>query len=524
MEVKGFSNSVAANTECSGMADEQSMHRFDPIADMPGDLVALWLSFVDIPSRLGIAQFVSHAWREAIGGDMPAVWHDVCCERRLNNSQMVDVVCKSRGHIRKLRLHVIASPECLPVIQSLRDLRVLHISFIRHHPLFAAVMPSLTLLNELSVDGAACLPAGPLLDRISVDIPTLPVLHTLRCTSCGRISGLHNLPSLTTLDVQRCDTITVDAGVAWPASLRQVTIFNHRACDFRVLERIAALHHPTLLETDWSFAYFLNETFRRPGDQLAFLGGFSTLQRFTVLRDSVSPLLPTDDLIECIGAMVSLRELTLMDICMRDKHLRLLTQLTNLQNVTISGYHQLTDEGVRILCAIPNITGLSIEYWRATSFVDIRQCKQLKTLRIRQNLPRHSCLSEASLLSIVQLTQLEKLELQACFERPNNILLSLREMPRVRDLFVKDLGVDGIDARSFSALLTMSSLQTLRIDPIRKDDLPLLVDCLVQMPSLRHIYIAGCDLEPTPQIEQSLRDTLPRLENITVHDEGLPSK
>lgn len=74
------------------------MCRLDPVAILPGDLVALCLSFLDVNTLLGVAQFVNHAWRDALDGGLPAVWHDVYVDKAVTVAQLADIV--SRCHDR----------------------------------------------------------------------------------------------------------------------------------------------------------------------------------------------------------------------------------------------------------------------------------------------------------------------------------------------------------------------------------------------------------------------------------------
>lgn len=492
----GVNGLAPANSRRASPAN--SRRAFDPTVDLPGDLTAICLSFVGVRTLLVSAQRVNRAWRDAINGGLPAVWRDVQLDDPA--AMMPQVVQKSHGGIRSLRIVSVTLTSAVNHIRSFSTLRVLDIGIpLRAECTISPVLPSLLLLEDLSVRNSR-----------GIIFPPLQFLKSVRVNACKMVQGLHNLHALTKLDVRTC---SVDNEGAWPTSLREVSIFTHpvQARNPRIVERIAALQHLVLLATDWSFAavdFSFNTVFIPPYDQLSFLPGFTSLQQLAVRFSYNNPL--QQAVFNQLGAMTFLRELKLEEVVQTGQCMQCLAQLTNLHSLTLSDLHTLTTEGIRHVSALPNLTRLAINVCVSIndySFVGL--CTQLRELKLFH---RHHQLSLAEVLAISRLQHVTKLDLAAQLANPALFshfltMCSLRHL----HMWYWDDSDNPASPAAFSSLPNLTRLESISIFPIEKDSISKMVDYLVQMPTLRSIALpTKLGVEDTAR----LRAALPRLETI----------
>lgn len=455
---------------------------FDPVADLPGDLAAICLSFVSVRTLLCHAQRVSRAWNNAIGGGLPAVWHHVIFLRSdLADDALAVVASKSRGNTMSLSSRVSSSG--LQHVCAMPSLKVLRIA-VNDFSL-TPVLPCLSLLEELYVSGSV----RPRSARDGIVFPPLPFLTNLSCCCMESVGGLRNLPALTKLKLRYSSMQDDDA---WSASLRDVTIFCHKPSS-TVFHLIAALQHPVRLATDWSF---LSNTSHDPHSSLP---SFSTLQHLCVSRRCSSAF---------FSALNALRELELVGTVTTDYDVQCLTQLTNLQRVKIV-CTRLSTHGFRRVCSMPSLTALSMT--NCDSIVDysaLQLCSHLQRLSI------YFCSQGDTLKGLQAIAELKYLEkLNLCI-RPNNHLFSqFGNMRHLHKLHIQDSdvagGIDPIETPSavFAYLPLLHYLESIRLPLL--DSVVDALDCLVQMPRLRCVLLAN---RLSDNERSRLRDSLPRLE------------
>lgn len=475
---------------------------FDPVADLPGELAAICLSFLGPPAVLGVAQHVSRTWRNAIDGSLPAVWHDVNLEHiNLTDALLTEVVRKSHGAVMTLKFCRSTTTVDADHICSLHNLRILHLDLtaLFYKETFSLVLPSFPLLEDLEVRGCCA---------FDVVLPPLHFLTRMYCSSSRSLTNLHNLPSLNNLYVFQC---SVDASEPWPASLRDVTILNHRAYDQRVVERIAGLPHLVSLDTDWSFlpADYQAIFFAPPYDQLSFLANIVTLEKFSIYPHII---VHHTVLFPYLGAMSSLRDLRMQYARTTDQDLQVLSQLTHLHTLNLSLLNTITSESIRVIaCVVPNLTNLTIKYCPyIADYSPVGLCSQLTSLEIVDDGNRLLAISEQR--AIAQLPLLKSLVL--CMRMRDTIDMSaICTLRSLRKLDVINVAYNTlpVSAQTISLLSAISSLEYIRIHTVKAKDLPVLVDILVQMPKLRVISMGS---NFSAQDKKRLRDALPRLEKL----------
>lgn len=436
---------------------------YDFVTQLPEVLAASCLSFLDVNSLLGAAQLVNHAWHHAINGGLPAVWHCV--------------------HVRGDAL----TDSCLQdVANNIMSLQMSHCSI-------SPILPHLPFLEDLNVyqsDG--------------VIFPPLRFLRKVRCAKCHAVSGLHNLPSLTSLELSSC---TVDKDDVWPGGIRKVVIHFYRQLEPVIFDRIFSLPQLRHLDTDWTFASEIfnsnNTLFTPPYDQLSFLPRITTLQHLTLTRLSPLSILPLQPFFDHICSLTSLRQLKLDHINAIDQDLHSLCQLPNLRAVTLCFTPQITNQGLQNVCAIPNLTKLCISHCPCiTDFSCVGQCSMLKVLILRRNLS----LSLVEVQAITRLQHLRKLVASVILRDPL-IFSHFCSMVSLRELASDDH--DKLPASAYANLPSLTRLESIRVSPVDHHDM---VDCLVRMPSLRRICLR---YKLNKQEEARLRDSLPRLETLS---------
>lgn len=474
---------------------------FDPVVDLPGDLAALCLAFLDYQNLLRHALGVSREWRDAIDGGLPGVWYDVSLG---DDARLQMVVQKSRGRIMTLDgffAHSLSTQD-LGSIRLLTNLRVLELFFGRADWSLTDQLSSLAKLEQFSVSATVW-------TKITVRFPPLPCLRVVRC-KCNEVNGLHNLPALTNLELRRCN---VDASIAWPASLREVTIYSHPTLNHQVVDRIAALQQPIKLATDWSFA--VSESCSRSdvtefaNYRLSFLAGFTTLQHLAIDQYSF----PLSPLILHIAAIPSIRKLSLTEGAgLQDEDLRCLSQLTNLQSLQLRCIVGPSSQGLRHLSALPSLTTLTLAYLNHVhDYSSVGLCSHLRELTIFTSLPRKLRIAEVE--AIVKLHLLQTISLFTAFEDVGHCLHALRELVSLRELAVMDYSDGWVPVASFSTLLALSLLEKLQLQRVRQQDTSELLDHLVHLPTLRCIQLSRIRL--SDQDKSRLREALPRLELLT---------
>lgn len=480
--------------EAMAEAPVQSPWCFDPISDLPGDLAALCLTFVDVRSLLLAAQRVNHAWHHAIDGGLPAVWRGIHLGGTMSGDNRHDPLVenaaqKSHGAIKTLRASLLysrLSAQGVNHIRTLCNLRVLSLQLSACS--IGPVLPYLPLLEDLSI---AC--------SDDITFPPLHFLNSVCCKHCQCVKGLHNLPSLTRLDVVWSD---LDAEDIWPASLREVSIFYHDQLVPQLIDRIAALQQPTEIATDWSFAKPYNQTlfllFPDP-DQLSFLQAFTTLQRFTVAF-----VFPTHIVYEYLPSMMSIRELTLRHVSATAQDMQCLAQLASLQHLSLT---EIDRPAFSHVSRIPNLTSLHVSSCaNVDDYSSLGSCSKLRELFIRDT--GHTM----PLAEFQALTRLEHIvSLKLIFYHIDASALShLSAMRGLRELCVWSSN-GRITYSSFASLPSLYLLEDICVYPILAENISDLVDCLVQMTRLRCICV-GRTL--TTHQEARLRDALPRLESV----------
>lgn len=472
---------------------------FDPVADMPGDMAALCLSFLDVPMLLGVAQHVSHTWRYAIDGGLPGVWFDVS----VAGVRLAEVVQRSRSRIRNIHLTRITTAvvDGMSSMRSLANLRVLHIGAYPRlcQWSISAILPSFPLLEELVTEWCS-----------GIVLPALQFLRTVDCRHCNEVKGLHSLPSLTKLYSMGC---SVDSSLPWSPSIRSVTI---RASSYnpQVIHRLAALQQLAALTTDWTFVAGRTSNhlttpsfFTPPYSQLSFLAEFTSLERLDV---NLLSHCPAAILFNYLDAMTSLRDLTLHGGDMTDQDMQCLAQLTQLQFLSLQHIRKITSHSLDHLAVLPNLTKLDIVYCSLVSdFSPVCRCAQVRELLLSDH-EHLMTLAEADALS--QLKHIEVLVLELKFSISPDCLPRICTMRSLLQLCV--CACDEIAPwTTFSVLLSLSSLQKLHM-PIKAEYLPKLVECLVQMPKLTDITLGSSVSEISAQDRARLRSALPRLEKL----------
>lgn len=472
--------------------------RFDPVLDVPKELADLCLSFLGVHSLLNDAQRVSHAWKDAVDGGLPTIWHHVLLRRLkdvpLADAQFAIVAQKSHGRIQSLKAESAyrISTQGLQHLRTCPNLRVLDIQLLPNVGCaISPVLPFLPLLEELVVWHSE-----------TVILPPLQFLGTLRCNGCKVVQGLRNVPALTKLEFQFYSCLA-DADDDWPTGLREVAINSYPVFHPVIVHRIAAMQQLIRLDTDWSFAHQPEHTlFSPPHNQLSFLQRITTLQHFSFSGSMQMAMhaFPFQAVFNHLGAMLSLRELELAHVRTDDQDLQCLAHLTSLESLRLYGLNTLTR-----VPPLHNLKRLCIRW--CTSIQDyssISVCSQLRELTIFPNaMGRHSGLVQA-------VTQLHYLEMFKWMHKDHDDMLAhLCNMRSLRALVVrKDYGLP-IPASAFASLPNLTLLEKVCVAPVQNTSE--LVDCLVQMPRLKNIrFVCGRDIE----IEDRLRNALPRLEII----------
>lgn len=474
------------------------MSAFDPVACLPGDLAAICLSFLDFRTLLGAAQFVSHAWRDAIDGGLPAVWHKLCVDGYLKDEKLAGIIQKSRGRIQEFHMHCFSSTRgCVYLIRMLSNLRSLHIA-ARH-----ILLSPLPLLEDLSIDGR---------DHCDTDVvlPVMPSLKTVCVKWCKSVNGLHNLPVLSSLYVE---SSKIAAEEPWPASLREITIYSHHCVNPRVLERIASLQQLTKLVTDWSFCNnYRRSMLTPPYDQLSFL---STLKSFQHLAVTFTRNIPFSALSNHFAAMASIRQLSFQFATITDEDLRSTCRISTLQVLKFRNLESpsiITSQGLQHLSSLPSLTKLTLHTYDSgssiTDYAAVGSCTQLRSLRIDGRF-HHLSLNEIQVIS--SLPHLEKLRLCVRIDPDHfKVLCTVRSL-RELNMHMVNVDMKHIHVRYLSALPSLSALETLIMHYVI--DASKLVDYMVQMPTLRHIRTPA---QLCAEDEARLREALPRLETLRV--------
>lgn len=201
----GIGEDTIVRIEESGLAYVWHM---DPVTYLPGDVAALLLSFLSIRTLLCSAQLVNHAWQEAIDGGLPAVWFNVRLGYKISDTALSVVAQKSRGQVRELEVARMTS-RGLSTLPSFSDLRVLSITasyffiywYVQERPP-SAILSSLPLLERFSID---YIRTGSIdQHKLEIAFPPMRFLQTVCCIECRIVKCLHNLPSLTKLQLERC--------------------------------------------------------------------------------------------------------------------------------------------------------------------------------------------------------------------------------------------------------------------------------------------------------------------------------
>lgn len=478
------------------MASAHGRH-CDPVRVLPDDLVALCLSFVGVETLLGAAQLVNRSWHHAIDGNLPAVWTDVQLQDpSVSNADLAEVVRKCRNQIRTLKI----TPQGLHAIRSLSNLRVLHICLLTKRSI-SPLLSSLPLLEELFVSYSIRHPG------VNIVFPVMQHLRTFICRTCWLIKGIHNLHALSTLELA---AVSVEASTPWPASLREFTIYDSSDFNPQLLDRIAALQHPTKLDTDWQFLYPSDPTssfFTPPYEQFAFLSTFTSLHYLSTSSIDC-PHIP---FFTYISALTSLRELRLEGDLVSDQDLQCLRHLRSLHRLTFYCLLSVTSNGFKHVASLPNLIELTVvNCERIADYTPISSCTALRMLDIWE----YRALSLAEVQAITQLSQLEELRVSTVLNDSNHVSMfcSIRSL---RDLDLSHTGHHGaamprMHATVFSGLATVLSLERLLVSNIQIEEGSKLVDYLVQLPELYEIAVYCKSI--TEQDQFRIRDALPRLE------------
>lgn len=471
---------------------------FNPVADLPGDMAAICLSFVGIPSLMLAAQRVCRAWRDAIHGGLPGIWSDICVEFFRNDcdsSRLLDVM---ENRIQPFISRCLISAHNLLRFPPFCNLRVLEVMWLEGT--IGAVLSGLPLLEAFSVTMSF---------GLLVSFPPLPFLATVQCSRCKSIQGLHNLPALTKLDLDEC---TVEVDIAWPASLRELAIFAYSAIDYRVVHRIAELQQPVELRTDWSFLHknCSEQTFLIPPyDQLAFLSRFNTLQRFALtIKQGYSP--PPQILFQYqyCDAMIHLQELAIEVVEVTDEDLHCLAILSNLRSLHFYCVNTLSALCFHHISAIPNLTSLHLQDCSGiTDYSLVGSCRHLIHLFIHYHL---HCLSYEEVQSISQLQHLHELDVLVWSLVEPESFARFCAMHTLRE-FRFCCWDSPVPPAAFASLPSLRLLERIHLPQDVVSDFTKLVDCLVQMPTLRHVIF---DFLPNKQDQARLRHALPRLETL----------
>lgn len=500
---------------------DRNSFRFDPVSDLPGELSSMCLSFLDVCSLLYTVRDVNNAWCNAIDGGLPALWRDVrVFEHTLfDDTDLKEMVRSSRGAIHTLVLRPtlysgISTRRLKAAFRSLRDLRVLSIGpgafhiGPRDHRTFGQILSHIPLLEQLSIDAHNHL----------IMFPPLPFLTSLTCRCCSSLKGLHNLPSLTRLDMGHC---YVKANDAWPHTLVDIFIFDHKEFEPRLLDRIASLHQPTSIQTDWSFAHKPphNTLFKPPYDQLAFLSSFSTLRRLTVVSPdsgssdinhaSTTGTISPDVIFNVLGSVTSLVSLELNIENATDQHLRCVSLRSNLQELSLTFTPFLTNATLRLICtSLPSLTKLFLqECHHITDFSYINMCSSLQELHID-----HLSRCPASLKQLRQITSLPKLvslSLRICVFEKYDAFSYICDIPNIREItlsFHDAFTVPVIMVEIWPFLLPTCIGS--RLNRLRQR----LFECLAHMPTLTHVSLPNMLF--LRKDEALLSASLPRLSSL----------
>lgn len=509
----------------TAMADLNNTRCFDPITNLPGDLVALLLSFADVRFLLDVAELVNHAWRDAIDGGLPAIWRDIWLESKsCTGALWTGIIRKSRGRTVSLRgFNAFDVPaQGLQLITTLQGLRVLDVVLSRESD--GEFLSRLPLLEELSVK------TGPT-EKLPVSFSGRPVgahiafpplqhLKSLRCNTLRMVQGLHNLHSVTNLELQSVNAIYSQE--PWPVSIRSIKIRDHGSPDIRTMGAIRALPHLTELNTDWTFAQTTFPLLSADKvTSLPALGKHSYLSGFTTLESLTSAnSIDVSIVSSSIWSMRNLRKIKWYSETTTDEDLRRLVQLTRLQHVSFSASTALTRQGFHHLGNLPNPTTIEFECSLPLSdqsiYSRIDACANLRELAIFHRCEEY-VMSLPDAQAIARLHHLETLTLVAtldekgqCFEQ----LCTLRSL-RVLRIQCTFCAVE-VTKTAMSALSSMTALQDFDVYPIYDDLIDDVADCLVQIPTLRRVTM-GINGEPYEDIDSAdiyarLRAALPRLE------------
>lgn len=473
-------------------------HFFDPIADLPADLAALCLSFLDVPSLLVVAQYVSHAWRTGIDGGLPAVWHIVHLNYvNLRDEMWAEVVQKSHGRIVFLQIdasHI--SAQSVKRIRSLSRLRYMRITICAK--LDAQILAGCPLLEQLTVESARH-------SVVTLTIPPLQFITTLRCIALDHVEGIQNLPSLKTLNLISC--FRVDAREPWPADIRDILICNVSHIDIQLLDRIGALQHLTSLNTDWSFVH---SEYSSPVSSLSAINRLSDNSTISALQHLVVQHIPFALLRASLVIMNRLCKLEVLCCSLTDQDLQCISQLaTNLQQITLmeTTPHTslITNTGLHHLCGMHNITKLDLYGCESiTDYSTISTCSQLRYLKLQTS---DRVLSRDEAKAFGKLQRLETLEMLTSLDEQGRCFEQFCMMRNLRVLRVSS-GEFLLTDTALSALPSLLFLEKFDVHDIPVKTLAELVDRLVLMPTLKHVDInAG-------EYVKILRKALPRLEYV----------
>lgn len=270
-----------------------------------------------------------------------------------------------------------------------------------------------------------------------------------------------------------------------------------------MLARIATHPSPIELSTDWSFV--MSYPPRQPRDWEEYLTLINTVHGL-----AVQSTLPHLSLGLELCEFSSLRQLDIKST-IGNKDVQRVSQLSCLESLTFSPN---STTSIVPLSTLPNLTYLNMHGDYLADCSSVGMCEQLRALHI-QGGDRDFSPQEAQ--SISQLQHLSDLKLYILFpEHDDEVFAHIFTMRSLRVLLVCMFGSeDKAPASSFSSLPAPCSLESLCIAPVGDEDLPALVDCLVQMPRLRHIGIESRRL--SSQEEAILRGALPRLETLAFY-------
>lgn len=243
---------------------------------------------------------------------------------------------------------------------------------------------------------------------------------------------------------------------------------------------------------------------------LAHLGQMSRLERLCVSRDSDAPLLG-DEVIRHVADLRSLRELTIIECGVTGVGAKLLEQMTQLRSLSLSQEGRLTDEALKSIGTMTELTSLSLNSyvgterlgWMRFSASGIRELRGLRNLRslhlVGQEVPAdsldfpeltslslgHAAVDDSVAVQVSKLRALRSLELVYCHIGDTG-LEAIASLPDLRRLDLSSNSVSDAGIEHFAGHKHLEHI-SLRAEGVSDRSL----EHIARIPSLTRLDLYG---------------------------------